>query len=66
MKHAEGKAALRPRDLIVIKLHRIDGTAAELVILRIRSKDRTQQNARLGSSGMLFETTGMNLRMADS
>jgi hypothetical protein len=31
MKHAQRKAALNARDLIVIELHRIDGAAAELV-----------------------------------
>ena len=43
MEHAQRKAALLARDLVVIQLHGIDGAAAEFVILRIRSEDRTQQ-----------------------
>ena len=45
MEHAQREAALGARDLIVIKLHRIDGAAAEFVVLRVRSEDRTQKNA---------------------
>jgi len=39
VKHSQGEAALCAGDLIVIKLHRIDGAAAELVILRIWPED---------------------------
>ena len=39
MKHAQRKTALRTRDLVVIKLHRVDGAAAEFVILRVRAED---------------------------
>ena len=39
MKHTQREAALCPRHLIVIKLHWIDGAAAEFVVLRVRSED---------------------------
>ena len=55
MEHAQREAALRARDLVVIELHRIDGAAAEFVVLRVRAEDRTQQNAGAGSLGMCFE-----------
>src|SRR5579859_4279512 len=45
MEHAQREATLRARDLVVIELHGIDGAAAKFVVLRIRSEDRTQQNA---------------------
>ncbi len=45
MKPAQREAALGARDLIVIKLHRVDGAAAELVVLRVPPEDRAQQNA---------------------
>ena len=54
MKHAQRETALRARDLIVIKLHRIDGTAAKFVVLRIRPEDRTQKNASVTSFCMSF------------
>ncbi len=49
MKHAQREAALGARDLIVIKLHRIDGAAAEFVVLRVRAEDGAQQNAGVWS-----------------
>ena len=58
MEHSQGKAALSSRDLVVIKLHRVDGAAAELVVLRVRAEDRTQQNAGLSSLWMLFNRAG--------
>ena len=64
MKHAERKAALRTRDLIVIKLHGIDGAAAKVIILSVRSEDRTQQDAGLGSLGMSCETGGVSAGMS--
>jgi hypothetical protein len=54
MKHAQRKSSLRPRHLIVIKLHRIDGPAAELVVLRIRAKHGAQQNTSMTSLEMGF------------
>lgn len=56
MKQAQRVAALRARDRVVIKLHRIDGAAAKFVVLRVRSEDRTQQNAGLRSLGVFRET----------
>ncbi len=46
------KAALRARHLVVIELHRIDGAAAEFVVLRVRPKDGGQQDARALALGM--------------
>ena len=65
MKHAERKAALRPRDLIVIELHRIDGAAAELVILRVRAKYGGQQDARALALGMGWELISSFLSSMD-
>src|SRR5262249_53938202 len=45
VEHAQREAALRAGYLVVIKLHRVDGAAAELIVLRVRPKDRSQQNA---------------------
>ena len=63
MKHAQREAALRSRHLIVIKLHRIDGAASELVILGIRSEDRTQQDPRLRSLRMPYKIAGVSTEM---
>jgi hypothetical protein len=71
MKHAQREAALRPRNLMVIKLHRVDGAAAELVVLRVRSENRAQQNAGLPalwvahSIGMV-EIRGMGVHFCSS
>ncbi len=46
MEHAQRKAALLARDLVVIQLHGIDGTAAEFVVARIWPEHRTQQHTR--------------------
>ena len=54
MKHAQRKAALRARDLVVVQLHGIDGPAAKFVVLRVRPEYRTQQNAGATSLGMCF------------
>jgi hypothetical protein len=35
------------RDRMVIKLHRVDGAAAEFFVLRVWFEDRAQQNAGL-------------------
>ena len=40
------KLPLRARDLVVIKLHGVDGAAAEFIVLRVGSEDRTQQHTR--------------------
>lgn len=66
MKHAQRETALRPRYLIVIKLHRIDGAASELIVLGVGSEDRAQQNARLDSFGVFCGTARITLKMADS
>ena len=52
MEHAQREAALRARHLVVIQLHRVDGAAAELIVLRVGTEDRTQQNAGLSSLRM--------------
>ena len=52
MEHAQRKAALLARDLVVIKLHGIDGAAAEFVVARVRAEDRAQQHARVSAFGM--------------
>ena len=44
MKHAEGKRPLLTRHLVVIELHGVDLAAAELVVLRVRTKHGTEQN----------------------
>ncbi len=36
--HAQREGALRPRHLIVIQLHGINGAAAEFIVLRIRAE----------------------------
>src|SRR3954469_19634581 len=59
MEHAQREAALRPCDLIVVKLHRIDGAAAELVVSRVWAEDGTQQEAGLRSLGMFFNAAGI-------
>ena len=41
------RSSLGARDLIVIKLHRIDGAAAKFVVLRVWTENRTQQDAGL-------------------
>ena len=51
-----GQAALGAGARIVIRLHRIDGAAAALVVSRVRSEDRAQQNAGLTSLGMPLAT----------
>ena len=59
VKHAQRKAALGARDLVVIELHGVDGAAAELVILRVGTKYRRQQDARalaLWMGGELFSS----------
>jgi hypothetical protein len=51
VKHAQGKGALRTGHLVVVQLHGIRGPATELVVLRIGSEDRGQQNTRLRALG---------------
>jgi hypothetical protein len=38
VKHAQGKSPLYTRDLIVVKLHRVDGAAAVFIILCERTE----------------------------
>jgi hypothetical protein len=47
MEHAQRETALRARHLIVIEFHRVDGAAAELIVLCVWSEDRAEQNAGL-------------------
>jgi hypothetical protein len=44
MEHAQGKSPLYTRDLIVVKLHRVDGAAAVFIILGERTEHAAQQN----------------------
>src|SRR5436305_1908992 len=60
MEHPQGKTALFAGYLVVIKLHRIDGAAAEFVVARIRPKYRAQQHAGSSSFRMLWRR--MNAR----
>jgi hypothetical protein len=57
------ETALRARDLVVIELHRVDGAAAEFIVLRVRSEDRTQENSGAGSLGMCFECGGSDIEV---
>ena len=52
VEHAQRKAALLAGDLVVVKLHRIDGAAAELIVLGVGAENGTQKNACLSSLGM--------------
>ena len=52
MEHAQREAALLAGDLVVIKLHRIDGAAAEFVVLRVRTENGGEKNSGLFSFGM--------------
>ena len=65
MKHPQGKAALGARDLIVIELHGVDGAAAELVILRVGTEYRRQQDARALPFGMGGELVSSFLSSMD-
>jgi hypothetical protein len=38
VKHAQGKTALDSRDLILVKLHRVDGATSVFVILSKRAE----------------------------
>jgi hypothetical protein len=54
MEHPQRKGTLRPRHLVGIQLHRVDRPAAELIILCVRTENRTVQHARMGALGMRF------------
>ena len=54
MEETRRKCALHARHLVVIKLHRIDGTAAKLVVLRVRTEHGTQEDAGVRAFGMGF------------
>ena len=43
---AQREGALRLGHLVVIQLHRIDGAAAEFIVLRVGTEDRRQQDPR--------------------
>ena len=45
MEHAQGERALRARHLVVVQLHRVDGAAAEFIVLGVGSEDGREQNA---------------------
>ena len=51
VKHPQRKRPLTPRDLVVVKLHRVDGAAAIFVILGIRPEDAGEQNSGPGNFG---------------
>ena len=58
VEHAQRKSALRARHLVVVKLHRVDGAGAELIVLRIRTEYRTEKYARtlaLGVNGSVSD-----------
>jgi hypothetical protein len=38
VKHAQREAILLARNLVVVELHRIDGTAAKFIVLRVGPK----------------------------
>ena len=44
VKHPQREAALHARYLIVVELHRVDGAAAEFVILREWAEDRGKED----------------------
>jgi hypothetical protein len=52
VKHAQGESALRAGDLVVVKLHGIDGAAAEFVVLRVGAKDRGEQHSGVTAFGV--------------
>ncbi len=54
VKHTQRESALRPRHLVVVKLHGIDGPRTKLIVLRVRTENRTQQYARTAALGMNF------------
>ena len=51
---AQGKGALAARYLVVVELHRIDGAAAEVIVLCVRAEDGGEQDTGLGSLRMLL------------
>ena len=54
MRHAERKRILGARHLIVVQLHRVDGAAAELVVLREGTEDRGEENAHVRDGSSRF------------
>ena len=48
MEHAQREGTLRARHLVVVELHRVDGAAAELVVLRVGAENGGQQNSGVG------------------
>ena len=53
VEHAQRKAVLRAGDLVVVQLHRIDGAAAEFIVLRVGAKSRREKNSSLNSLGVV-------------
>ena len=56
MKHAQRERSLLARYLVVVQLHGIDGAAAELVVLRIRTEYGAEQYARIFALGVDFHS----------
>jgi hypothetical protein len=54
VKAAEREGTLGLGHLVVIQLHRIDGAATELIVLRVRTEDRLNRTGR-GSLGCVSE-----------
>ena len=52
MEHAQRKASLGARHLVVVKLHGIDPAAAELIVLRVGSKNGGKKNAGRSALGV--------------
>ena len=53
VEHPQREGSLLARDLVLVELHRVDGPAAELVVLRVRAEDRGEQDACVNALGML-------------
>src|SRR6185437_12679423 len=58
VEHTQGERALLTRDLVVVELHRIDGAAAEFIILGVGAKNGGQKNSRLRALGMRLHCGG--------
>ena len=53
VEHAQGERALLARHLVVVQLHRVDGAAAELIVLRVGTEDGSEQDTGLAALGVL-------------
>ena len=52
VEHAERERPLHPRHLVVVQLHRVEGSTAVFVVLRIRAADAGQQDPGFSAPGM--------------